>query len=38
MCLFRRRKKEIPAMTDKYFYEVMFDDNAVDVSKEAGLV
>ena len=25
-------------MTDKYFYEVMFDDNAVDVSKEAGLV
>ena len=25
-------------MTDKYFYEVMFDDNAVDVSKEVGLV
>lgn len=25
-------------MTDKYFYEVMFDDTSIDVSKEVGLV
>lgn len=25
-------------MRDKYFYEVMFDDTSIDVSKEVGLV
>lgn len=25
-------------MNDKYFYEVMFDDNSIDISKEVGLV
>ena len=25
-------------MKDKYFYEVMFDDTSIDVSKEVGLV
>ena len=24
-------------MKDKYFYEVMFDDTSIDVSKEVGL-
>lgn len=25
-------------MKEKYFYEVMFDDTSIDVSKEVGLV
>lgn len=25
-------------MRDKYFYEIMFDDTSIDVSKEVGLV
>ena len=25
-------------MREKYFYEVMFDDTSIDVSKEVGLV
>ena len=35
---FQENREGEPTMRDKYFYEVMFDDTSIDVSKEVGLV